>query len=81
MKNNKKIVFFVDHKHRDLLSTIKISNYLKKKKFIIKIAPQWKFNVVNTFNPKFIVLGKNNIHDFEKNKMETRGQKNHMYPK
>ena len=48
MKNNKKIVFFVDHKHRDLLSTIKISNYLKKKKFIIKIAPQWKFNVVNT---------------------------------
>ena len=58
MKNNKKIVFFVDHKHRDLLSTIKISNYLKKKKFIIKIAPQWKFNVVNIFNPKFIVLVK-----------------------
>ena len=75
MKNNKKIVFFVDHKHRDLLSTIKISNYLKKKKFIIKIAPQWKFNVVNIFNPKFIVLGKNNIHDFEKIRWKLEGRK------
>ena len=75
MKNNKKIVFFLDHKHRDLFSTVKISNFLKEKKFKVKIVPQWKFNVVNDFDPKFIVLGKNNIHDFEKIRWRLEGRK------
>ena len=75
MKNNKKIVFFLDHKHRDLLSTIKIAKYLKKKKFKFKITPQWKFNIIDKFDPKFIVLGKNNIHDFEKIRWKLEGRK------
>lgn len=75
MKNNKKIVFFLDHKHRDLLSIVKISNYLKDKKFKVKIVPQWKFNIVNQFDPKFIVLGKNNIHDFEKIRWKLEGRR------
>ena len=75
MKNNKKIVFFLDHKHRDLLSTVSISNFLKLQKFKTKIVPQWKFNIINQFDPKFIVLGKNNIHDFEKIRWKLEGRK------
>lgn len=75
MINNKKIVFFLDHKHRDLLSTVKISQFLKKKKFNVKIVPQWKFSIINQFDPKFIVLGKNNIHDFEKIRWKLEGRK------
>ena len=37
MKNNKKIVFFLDHKHRDLFSTVKISNFLKEKNLKLKL--------------------------------------------
>ena len=75
MINNKKIVFFLDHKHRDLLSTVKISQFLKKKKFNVKIVPQWKFSIINQFDPKFIVVGKNNIHDFEKIRWKLEGRK------
>ena len=36
MKNNKKIVFFIDHKHRDLISTAKIGFLLKQKNTFLK---------------------------------------------
>ena len=80
MKNNKKIVFFVDHKHRDLLSIIKICLILKKKKFKFKIYPQWDFEKINKFNPKLIVLGKNNIHDFEKIRWKLEDRKTISIP-
>ena len=51
----------------------------KKKKFKFKIYPQWDFEIINKFDPKLIVLGKNNIHDFEKIRWKLEGRKQFLF--
>ena len=63
---NNRILFLVDHKHRDLPSISLISYFLNNMNVEAKVvALTEEDEIIDTFNPSFIVLPKPN-YDFEK---------------
>jgi len=59
MISNKKILFLVDHKHRDLPSLSLIGFFLQNKGYDIKYISLWNENeIINEINPRYIVLPK-----------------------
>ena len=60
----KKVLFVVDHKHRDLASNALIGFYLKKFGFKVKFCAMWKeAKLVKSFKPDCIILPKPIYHD------------------
>jgi surface carbohydrate biosynthesis protein len=59
MNSNRRILFLVDHKHRDLPSLSLIGYLLQKKGYDVKYNAIWLENeIINEFNPGYIVLPK-----------------------
>ena len=59
MNSNRRILFLVDHKHRDLPSLSLIGYLLQKKGYDVKYKAIWLENeIINKFNPGYIVLPK-----------------------
>ena len=57
--HNNRILFAVDHKHRDLPSLSLIGFFLNQMGYETKFVALWKHNVtIQSFNPKYIVLPK-----------------------
>lgn len=58
-EKNSKILFLIDHKHRDLPGLSLIGYHLKKKGFEVKFVALWKEKeLITEFNPGFLVLPK-----------------------
>lgn len=58
-KENKRVLFLVDHKHRDLPSLSLIGYFLQQMEYTIKYIALGQEDVaINSFNPKYIVLPK-----------------------
>ena len=65
-KSSNRILFLVDHKHRDLPSLSLMAYFLKNMDIEAKLAPLGSYDeIINSFDPDFIVAPKPN-HDFEK---------------
>jgi len=59
MNSNKRILFLVDHKYRDLQSLSLIGYLLGEKGYDVKFIAIWQENdIINEFNPSYIVLPK-----------------------
>ena len=59
MNSNKRILFLVDHKHRDLPSLSLIGFFLQNKGYDLKYIEIWQENeIINEFNPDYIILPK-----------------------
>ena len=59
MNSNKRILFLVDHKHRDLPSSSLIGFFLQNKGYDLKYIEIWQENeIINEFNPDYIILPK-----------------------
>ena len=59
MNSNKRILFLVDHKFRDLQSLSLIGCLLGEKGYDVKFIAIWQENdIINEFNPSYIVLPK-----------------------
>ena len=64
--DTKKILFLVDHKHRDLPSLALMAYFLNHMNWHAKLAALGNYDeIIETFDPQVIVLPKPN-HDFEK---------------
>tara|TARA_B100000963_G_scaffold359267_1_gene386060 strand:- start:4905 stop:6239 length:1335 start_codon:yes stop_codon:yes gene_type:complete len=63
---NNKILFFVDHKYRDLKSLSLIAYYLNQKNITTKLTALWNFDIIGEFNPKIVVFNKPHMFDNEK---------------
>lgn len=74
MPNKNRLLFFVDHKYRDLKSLSLISFFLRKKGYETKLTALWNFEEIKKFNPKFIIFNKPHMFDREKikNVLENR---------
>jgi len=58
-RNNNRILFLVDHKHRDLPALALIGHYLKQFGKEVKYVALWQeLPVIKSFNPAYIVLPK-----------------------
>ena len=58
MPNKNRLLFFVDHKYRDLKSLSLISFFLRKKGYETKLTALWNFEEIIKFNPKFVIFNK-----------------------
>ena len=66
MIKNNKILFFVDHRFRDLKSLSLIAFYLNQKKINAKLTALWDFDFIDEFNPKIVVFNKPHLFNQEK---------------
>lgn len=58
-KHNKRILFLVDHKHRDLPSLSLIGYFLRQMGYKVKYVALWQEDlVIRSFQPKYLVLPK-----------------------
>ena len=66
MPNKNRLLFFVDHKYRDLKSLSLISFFLRKMGYETKLTALWNFNEIKKFNAKYIFFNKPHMFDREK---------------
>jgi len=58
-KHNKRILFLVDHKHRDLPSLSLIGYFLRQIGYEVKYVALWQENsIIRSFNPHYLILPK-----------------------